>query len=239
MGWMRRNEWRVVAWVAPVALAVLLITTNVRIVANSVPLYEALFERHGVAERTGIAPEELSRVAREVQAYLRGDYEPLQVTAVAYGVERELFTPEEASHMADAKLLFKRAYRAGTAAGLLLGAFAALAALRFRGGVYGVVAQWMRRGAAVTAAFVLGVGLLSVVAFEPLFTVFHYLGFPQGNWEFPVSYYLVRLFPLGFWFEMTLVIGALALIESAILWTIGFAAPVLTGARRPQGGAAP
>ena len=40
--------WLVAGWVAPVALALLLITTAVRFTANSLPVYEALFERHGV-----------------------------------------------------------------------------------------------------------------------------------------------------------------------------------------------
>ncbi len=221
-----------VGWIAPIALALLLITTNVRITANSLPLYEALFERHSVTARTGISAEGLSDVGRQIQEYFNSDEEPLRVTASVNGVERELFNDNETSHMADVKTLFLRTYRAQTAAALLLAVFAAAAAWRFRGGVYPTIAMWMRRGAVVTAAFVLLIGLLSVVAFNALFTAFHYLGFPEGNWTFdPRTEYLVRVFPLGFWQEMTLIIGVLALIEAAVLWTIGFAVPILL--RRP------
>ena len=51
------------------ALGLLLVTTTVRCAAESLPLYEALFERHSVSERTGITPEGLAHVGREVQAY--------------------------------------------------------------------------------------------------------------------------------------------------------------------------
>ena len=185
-------------WIAPIALALLLITTNVRITANSLPLYEALFERHSVTLRTGISAEGLSDVGRQIQEYFNSDEEPLRVTAAVNGVERELFNDNETSHMADVKVLFLRTYRAQTAAALLLAVFAAAAAWRLRGGVYPIIAMWMRRGAIVTAAFVLLIGLLSVVAFNALFTAFHYLGFPEGNWTFdPRTEYLVRVFPLG------------------------------------------
>ena len=229
MSW---NEWRVAGWVVAAALAVLLIATSVRIAANSLPLYEALFERHGVSERTGITPEGLSRVGSDIQAYFNSDAEPLQVTAEVRGVERRLFTEAEVSHMADVKQLFRRTYRAQGTAVLLLAALTAAAIWRFRGGVYVVLAQWMRRGAVATVAFVLLVGLLSLVAFDAVFTVFHYLGFPQGNWAFdPRTSYLVQVFPLGFWQDVTMIIGAMSLLGSAALWTVGFATPMLL--RRP------
>lgn len=232
---MRRiswNEWRVAGWVAAAALAVLLIATSVRIAANSLPLYEALFERHGVSERTEITPEGLSRVGSDIQAYFNSDEEPLQVTAKVRGVERRLFTEAEVSHMADVKQLFRRTYRAQGTAALLLAALTAAAIWRFRGGVYVVLAQWMRRGAVATAVFVLLVGLLSLVAFDAVFTVFHYLGFPQGNWAFdPRTSYLVQVFPLGFWQDVTMMIGVMSLLGSAALWTVGFATPMLL--RRP------
>lgn len=232
---MRRiswNEWRVAGWVAAAALAVLLIATSVRIAANSLPLYEALFERHGVSERTEITPEGLSRVGSDIQAYFNSDAEPLQVTAEVQGVERRLFTEAEVSHMADVKQLFRRTYRAQGTAALLLAALTAAAIWRFRGGVYVMLAQWMRRGAVATAAFVLLVGLLSLVAFDAVFTVFHYLGFPQGNWAFdPRTSYLVQVFPLGFWQDVTMIIGVMSLLGAAALWTVGFATPMLL--RRP------
>ena len=156
-------------------------------------------------------------------------------------MERELFNEEEVSQMADVKALFLRTYRVQSAAALLLAVFTLIAAWRFRGEVYPTIAMWLRRGALLTGVVILKLGILSVVAFDQLFTAFHYIGFPQGNWVFNSSTdYLVRVFPFGFWRDVTLFIGMLTLMEAAVLWTIGFAVPVLTGvrARRSEASAA-
>lgn len=229
--------WRVIGWTAAAAIAVLLITSTVRFAANSLPLYEALFERNGVTARTGISADGLADVGRQVQEYFNSGAEPLRVTAVVDGVERELFNADEVSHMADVKVLFRRTYRVQTAAALLLCVLTAAEVRRRRSRVYLAAAGWLRRGALLTAAIVLVLGALSVIAFDQLFTAFHYLGFPQGNWLFdPRTDYLVRVFPLGFWQDVTLIIGALALLEAAVLWTVGFAVPAFAGMRgaRPE-----
>lgn len=224
------NPWRVAGWAAPVALSLLLVTSAVRFTANSLPVWEALFERHQVSARTGITPEGLADVGRQVQAYFNSGDEPLRVTAEAWGEWRDLFNADETSHMADVKALFRRVYLAQTGAALLLGALTIIGAWRLRGSVYGEVARWLRRGAAITAAAILALGLWSVVAFDSLFTLFHYIGFPQGNWQFdPRTDYLVRVFPFGFWRDVTLFIGVLSLLGAALLWTVGLAARLLAG----------
>ena len=225
MGRILKEPWRIAGWVAPVALGLLLVTTTVQCAAESLPLYEALFERHSVSERTGITPEGLAHVGREVQAYFASSSdEPLSVTVQVYGVPRTLFNANEVSHMADVKALFHRVYRVQAIAAGLLAVLALLATWRLRREAFLVVASWLRRGAAVTAAVVLVLGLLSVVAFRQVFTVFHYIGFPQGNWVFdPRTEYLVQVFPFGFWRDITLLIGAVILLGTAVLWGAGTA----------------
>ena len=223
MGRVLREPWRVAGWVAAVALGLLLVTTTVRCAAESLPLYEALFERHSVSKRTGITPEGLADVGREVQGYFASSSdEPLDVTVRVHGVPRTLFNENEVSHMADVKALFLRVYRVQWMSAALLGVLALAAAWRLRREASLVVASWLRRGSALTAAAILALGLLSVVAFRQVFTVFHYIGFPQGNWMFdPRTEYLVQVFPFGFWRDITLLIGVAILLEAAVLWGVG------------------
>lgn len=223
MGRVPREPWRIAAWVAPVALGLLLVTTTVRCAADSLPLYEALFERHSVSERTGITPEGLAHVGREVQSYFASSSDdPLAVTVRVHGVPRTLFNANEVSHMADVKALFLRVYRVQWASAVLVVVLALLAAWRLRGEAYRAIASWLRRGAALTGAVILALGLLSVVAFRQVFNVFHYIGFPQGNWVFdPRTEYLVQVFPFGFWRDITLLIGAFVLLGAAALWGVG------------------
>ncbi len=218
-----KERWRIAGWVAAVALGLLLVTTTVRCAAESLTLYEALFERYSVSERTGITPEGLTHVGREVQAYFASSSDdPLDVTVPIHGVPRTLFNENEVSHMADVKALFLRVYRVQWMSAVLLVALTLVAAWRLRREAYPAVASWLRRGGALTAAVILVLGLLSVVAFRQVFIVFHYIGFPQGNWVFdPRTEYLVQVFPFGFWRDITLFIGAFILLGAAVLWGVG------------------
>lgn len=223
MGRILREPWRIAGWVAPVALGLLLVTTTVRCAADSLPLYEALFERHSVSERTGITPEGLAHVGREVQAYFASQTDDrLSVEVEVHGVSRSLFNANEVSHMSDVKDLFGRVYSVQVWAAIALIVLALLAAALLRREAYLVIASWLRRGAALTGAVILVLGLLSAVAFQQVFRVFHYIGFPQGNWVFdPRTEYLVQVFPFGFWRDITLLIGVLILLEAAVLWGLG------------------
>lgn len=220
---VQSRPWRIAGWAAAVALGLLLVTTTVRCAADSLPLYEALFERHSVSERTGITPEGLTHVGRTVQAYFAsGSDEPLSVTVAVHGVPRTLFNENEVSHMADVKALFHRVYRVQWVSAVLLLGLGLVAAWRLRRESLLVIAAWLRRGAVLTAAVILVLGLLSVVAFQQVFTLFHYIGFPQGNWAFdPRTEYLVQVFPFGFWQDITLLIGAGILLGVAVLWGAG------------------
>ena len=216
------RSWAVVGWLAPVALMLLLVTSNVRFAAGSLSVYDALFERYGVSGRTGITPDGLRSVGRQLQDYFESEAEPLRVRAAVDGVERDLFGADEVSHMADVKQLFRRTFRVQGASALLLALLAGLAVYTFRGAVWGTLAVWARRGALIAAAVIAVLGIGSLVAFDQLFLLFHYIGFPQGNFLFDSrSDYLVRVFPFGFWRDITLLIGAMTLLEAGALYAAG------------------
>ena len=221
-----RRRWPVIGWLAPVALMLLLVTTNVRFSANSLYLYEQLFERNHVSARTGITPEGLRGVGAQIQDYFNSDTEPLQVTAVVDGVERNLFDTDEVAHMSDVKQLFLKTYRVQGASLLFILLMTGAAVARYRRRVYEPIALWLRRGSLIAAVAIVVIGVASLVAFDQVFLLFHYLGFPEGNFLFDTrTDYLVRVFPLRFWEEITFFIGLLTLIEAAILYGIGVAIP--------------
>lgn len=217
-------RWRLALdTVLALAILVLVVTSAVRVVANALPLHTWLFGRYDVSQQTAIAPADLAGVARQVRDYLSSGHEPLQATALVGGVPVDLFGPAEAAHMADVKRLFRRAYRAQAAAAAIV-AIAVVVAFVTKGRAAAPhLARWARRGALLTAGVILALGLGSVVAFDQLFTAFHYLGFPQGNWLFdPGTDYLVRIYPFGFWRDITLAIGGLTLGACAVLYAGGW-----------------
>ena len=217
------RSWAVVGWLAPVALMLLLVTSNVRFAAGSLAVYDALFERHGVSARTGITPEGLRGVGRQIQDYFAGEAEPLRVRAEVDGAQLDpLFGADEVSHMADVKQLFRRTFRVQGGSALFLALVGGLAFYSFRGAAWGRLATWLRRGALTTVGVIVVLGVGSLVAFDKVFLLFHYIGFPQGNFLFDTrTDYLVRVFPFGFWRDMTLLIGAMTLLEAATLYAAG------------------
>ena len=68
-------------------------------------------------------------------------------------------------------------------------------------------------GGIVSGSVLLFIGLMGVISFNWLFTMFHQLFFPQGNWQFATDSLLIQTFPLQFFIWM----GAKILILSLIL----------------------
>jgi integral membrane protein (TIGR01906 family) len=62
------------------------------------------------------------------------------------------------------------------------------------------------------------VGLLALVGFETLFTLFHHISFANDLWQLdPRRDYLIMMFPLGFWFDATMRVAATAVGGALLL----------------------
>jgi len=123
------------------------------------------------------------------------------------------FDAREIGHMEDVRRVF-----AGLAVVIALSvAILALAVIRTRGTGARRAAVWraVARGALGLAGFMVAVGILSIVAFDAAFQLFHELLFPAGSFSFdPRTERLVQLFPDRFWSETSLALGILALVLS-------------------------
>ena len=65
-------------------------------------------------------------------------------------------------------------------------------------------------------------GVIGLVAFEPLFTIFHQVFFPGGGWAFDAtSQRLVQLYPFAFWQIAAAAFGLLALVLAVGAWWLG------------------
>jgi integral membrane protein (TIGR01906 family) len=124
----------------------------------------------------------------------------------------------ERSHLGDARALLW--------AFLLLGALslAGIALALLRAGRAGRRSLWRavsRAGASVAIA-VLAIGAVGAIAFAQLFTLFHQVFFPGGNWAFdPATQRLVQLYPLAFWQIAALALGVLVLVLGLATWWLG------------------
>ena len=122
--------------------------------------------------------------------------------------------------MADVKTLFRLTSLFQLGSGITLLVAILIALFWLKGAAFPVIAAWIRGGAITLVIFVVLIGLVSIVAFQPLFMLFHQIGFRNDLWLLdPATDMLVQIYPLGFWRDATIIIGALSLVQACILGT--------------------
>lgn len=125
------------------------------------------------------------------------------------------FDASEVQHLQDVRQLLWLTF--------LLGALAlvVLLVLLGRSGDADQVVAAIGLGGAVVAGAVVVIGALGVVAFDPLFELFHQVFFPQGDWAFdPGTQRLVQLYPFAFWQIMAAAMGALMVVLGIATWLL-------------------
>ncbi len=208
-------------WLFILCLPFLLITTSVRIAANSAELYRYGFNKYDISQVTGLAPAELDKVITGLMTYFNSDEEYINLTVVKDGKPFTLFNAREVGHLKDVKGLFRLVFR--VLLGTLIYAFV-YAGLNYmlwhdrRRVAWGLVG-----GSALTLALLVVLGLMIRVNFDWFFYQFHLISFANDLWQLdPAMDYLIMLFPQGFWFDATLFCAlgaaAMALIVGGAGW---------------------
>lgn len=120
---------------------------------------------------------------------------------VSFGAS--VFTPSEYAHMADVRRVFLGFRVAGVAAAFIGVALLVRVARRGRR-----AALLLIRDASLAAVVgVAAIAVATLVAFDPLFLLFHEVFFPQGNFLFASDSNLLAVYPDEYWYGVTLRIG--------------------------------
>lgn len=124
-----------------------------------------------------------------------------------------MYTEEERGHMRNVQLVF-----------YVFMALAAAAVMFVAGNVASNPGpsdfRAIARGGAGLAIGVVVLGAVGLVAFDIAFEIFHRIFFPGGNWSFPASSNLIRLYPVAFWQLSAAALGALAALGGALTWLV-------------------
>jgi integral membrane protein (TIGR01906 family) len=122
----------------------------------------------------------------------------------------------EQAHMADVRFVFRGLWVLAVVSVVVL-----VAATRRRDRVR----TWraVRAGALGLTVGTVVLGVIGLVAFDQLFSVFHEIFFPAGSYLFdPLTDRLVQLFPFAFWDETAMVVGAVIIgISLAVAFIAG------------------
>lgn len=200
------------------AIPMFLIAASVAWAFNDLGLYARGFDKYDIPTVTGIDREDLIQVGREIRSYFHSTREPLDVRTTIYGREQVLFNYREVIHMADVKDLLWVIYGAGALSLLYMVGVGAVG-LRREGRAFApTLCRRILWGAEATVGLVTLVGLISLVAFDQLFLLFHQVSFANDFWQLdPRRDFLVMMFPEGFWLDATFFVVFLTLGGAAVL----------------------
>ena len=202
-----------------VAVPVFLIATNVRAVINAPVLYSYGFDKYDIPAYTGIERGELLSAARQIRDYFNNGEEFLTVGVTWRGIRVEnLYDSREVLHMKDVKGLVRGVYRIQEFTGGYLLAFAAAGLLVWRRRFIPRLARYAGMGGALTIGLLALVGLGSLTGFDRLFLAFHQVSFSNDLWLLdPRTSYLLAMFPEAFFFDATMIIAGLTVVEAVLL----------------------
>ena len=220
----RRTLLRIGRSLAEVALAVALfalpISFSVRYTATSASWWERGFERYDATGRTGLSQEEVLRVAQETRDYLTNDNERLDV--MAYG--EPFYSEREILHMVDVKRLMARTFDAGWAALGYIIAFVVFSLWRNRGRARIALARSMLMACGVVVLVATIVAIVGLIDYDAAFRNFHLLFFTNDLWQLTSRDGLIQLFPQRFFFDTTVLIGAVTLMFLTTLGVVSWIA---------------
>lgn len=214
---------RLGGWLVAAAAAVVILGASIApFLTPAVVRFEQ--DRAGVGALTGYSMNELDAITGALLADLvlwRGDFNVDAELLVDGRRGGYVLGAAEQAHMRDVRGAFTGFWLL-VAAGLLV---LALAFRRARAGTEARAAVWrsVAGGARALAIGIAIVGAFAVLAFEAAFEVFHRLFFSSGTYTFdPATDRLVQLFPMQFWSEISIAVGAVVFALSVITaWAAG------------------
>ncbi|MEO6044693.1 MAG: TIGR01906 family membrane protein [Tepidiformaceae bacterium] len=219
-----------------IAIPVFLMTSNVRFFASETRFYERGFRQNNSAAITGVSLPELDRAATELANYFENDAPLLSTTVQIDGAEAPLYNDREIAHMKDVKTLMRFVYRLNEFSLAVVITYITCVYLWAREKSLRTLAAQALAGVGVGFAALGFVGVFAITGFDAAWTKFHKLVFNNDLWILdPSRDHLIQMFPEPFWQESTYIIGALTLIEVALI--VGVALAYLVGTRQRQGSA--
>lgn len=181
------------------------------IVLVSPPAFHLGLDQAGSADILGLSASETYRASDLTVAELAAGPGTFAFSVPEGGPR--FYDPSEASHLRDVRVVL-----AGFLAAFAL-AFAVLAVRSVRGRREERYWRAVGGGAAALVVSFTVLGALLIVAFDPLFTLFHVIFFPGGNWAFdPTTERMVQLYPTAFWEYAAVVLAVVGIGLGVVTW---------------------
>lgn len=201
-----------------IALPIALLTTNIRLLANSPLVYDYAFDRYDGEEATGLSRADLDDTAAALRAYFNNGEKTFYNAVTEDGLQTSVLNARETRHMEDVKAIFVKVNRAQETSVFYVLAYVVAFFVWARDGNARQLAVHCLLGLAVGLVAIGSIAIVAAFAFDAAFERFHTLVFTNDFWRLnPRTDHLIQMFPEPFWRDMTVVLGLMCAIEAALI----------------------
>lgn len=210
---MMHKTWpRLVQWVIILAVPVLILVADLRIVTGHWFVRWEYGKAGFPPDPMGLSTVQRTHLAEVCVDYLATGADISLLADLRLPDGEAAFNDRELRHMIDVQFVFGRLMLAGVvAAAVTVGGLAALLAshrARRR------APSALLGGILFTLGLLATVGVYMVLSWDAFFTTFHRMFFEGDTWIFRYSDTLIRLFPIRFWQDVAATIVGLIVLEA-------------------------
>lgn len=200
-------------------LPVFLALTNVRILmTSSFARWE--YAKPDFPDPTLVPVERRQPIVDTTLAYVKGAGDERLIADLTFDDGRPVYNQRELRHLTDVRVLVRQTSLLHVVAGLIVLLGAGYLVWSGRGQS---AARALAAGSALTVAMIGAIGLIAAFTFRFFFVRFHRIFFAGETWMFPGTDTLIQVFPEKFWFDASLLIVLLTLLEAAAIGTLALA----------------
>ena len=217
--------------IASLLLIIAVLFTSLQLCMNEEGWYFERYSEYGLAEKTGISTEDMTRAIMRLVDYMEGKVESIDLEVVENGETVSMYNERERLHMLDVRALYQ-AWRSVRNFALPAAAILFIAALALAG--EGRRLQTASRGyvwaSAAFGAVLAALGAWVVADFNSFWTAFHHLFFTNDLWL--LSYAtdrMIRICPAQLFSDIVIRFALMFLIPFMALFILA-----LIGRRRAK-----
>ncbi len=200
------------------AVVLFIVMTSIRVLLTPIFYQVEYHMPYFPADPYGFTLEERLEGAKISIDYLLNDAGLDYFNAYKLADGSPFYNERELSHMLDVKILVQQMIGAWWLLGIII---LGVGLVEWKFGNLRNYWKAVSRGGLWTLGLIAAILVFVALSFSALFTQFHMLFFSGDTWLFQFSDTLIRLFPMQFWQDAFIWVGALSILQGTALYLLG------------------
>lgn len=207
------------AYIAAIALILILLITSVDINCFNKNFYASSYKDLNTAENLGMTDKDLNLATNTLLDYLQGKRNDIKEEVNVQGVKMMAFNSKEEAHMIDVRNLYRFALHIRNISILLLGISFVYLFVRLRKGIWTLLSIHYMKTAILAAVFFAMLAGWAFVDFDAFWTTFHKICFTNDLWLLdPNTDLMINLFPSEFFSKLVFRIVGMFVVGGGALF---------------------